>query len=204
MKKILTTLLMSFMLTAAFAQNATIMSLAQAELAKRGLNETEVRARLVQNGIDVDNLKPSDYASYQARIMQILDQMQAEKAGTAATTGTAAADSVSTQIGIEIAAPVTVQAVSTVDEKPQRQQSQQRRQQNRIATQFTAIPSLRARPLTFTARPTAHRHPTPIFLATVTRFIFPSSVLPRQKFTSASPWTDPSSPQAQARSSLRE
>ena len=79
MKKILTTLLMSFMLTAAFAQNATIMSLAQAELAKRGLNETEVRARLVQNGIDVDNLKPSDYVSYQARIMQILDQMQAEK-----------------------------------------------------------------------------------------------------------------------------
>ena len=113
MKKILTTLLMSFMLTAAFAQNATIMSLAQAELAKRGLNETEVRARLVQNGIDVDNLKPSDYASYQARIMQILDQMQAEKAGPAATT--AAADTV--QVGIEIAAPVTVQAVSTVDEK---------------------------------------------------------------------------------------
>ena len=115
MKKILTTLLMSFMLTAAFAQNATIMSLAQAELAKRGLNETEVRARLVQNGIDVDNLKPSDYASYQARIMQILDQMQAEKAGPAATT--AAADSVSTQIGIEIAAPVTVQAASTTNEK---------------------------------------------------------------------------------------
>ncbi|MBQ7467368.1 MAG: SLBB domain-containing protein [Bacteroidales bacterium] len=117
MKKILTTLLMSFMLTATFAQNATIMSLAQAELAKRGLNETEVRARLVQNGIDVDNLKPSDYASYQARIMQILDQMQAEKAGTAATTGTAAADSVSNQIGIEIAAPFTVQAASTTNEK---------------------------------------------------------------------------------------
>ena len=111
MKKILTTLLMSFMLTAAFAQNATIMSLAQAELAKRGLNETEVRARLVQNGIDVDNLKPSDYASYQARIMQILDQLQAEKAGSAATT--AAADTV--QVGIEIAAPVTVQADSGSD-----------------------------------------------------------------------------------------
>ena len=80
MKRILIALLVSLVLpVAVLAQNATMISMAQAELNKRGLNETEVRARLMENGIDVDNIQPADYPAYQSRVIQILDQMQAEK-----------------------------------------------------------------------------------------------------------------------------
>lgn len=72
-----------------FAQSASMMAMAQAELQKRGLNETEVRARLLEEGIDVDNISPTEYANYQDRVMAILNRMQAEKA--AADTNPAAA-----------------------------------------------------------------------------------------------------------------
>lgn len=68
---------------------ATIMSMAQDELQRRGLTLPEVRARLIENGIDVDNLPPSEYPNYEGRVMEILNQMQAEKA--AAQTNPAAA-----------------------------------------------------------------------------------------------------------------
>lgn len=81
MKRFLVTLLVSLALpVAVLAQSASMMAMAQAELSKRGLNETEVRARLMENGIDVDNIQPTEYASYQDRVIAILDQMQAEKA----------------------------------------------------------------------------------------------------------------------------
>ena len=67
------------------AQSASMMAMAQAELNKRGLNEAEVRTRLLENGIDVDNIQPSEYANYQTRVLAILDQMQAEKAGDGTT-----------------------------------------------------------------------------------------------------------------------
>ena len=73
----------------AFAQSASMMAMAQAELQKRGLNETEVRTRLMEEGIDVDNIPPTEYANYQGRVMDILNKMQAEKA--AADTNPAAA-----------------------------------------------------------------------------------------------------------------
>ncbi len=73
-----------------FAQSASMMAMAQAELQKRGLNETEVRARLLANGIDVDNISPTEYASYQDRVVSILNQMQAEKASAAAESAPAA------------------------------------------------------------------------------------------------------------------
>ena len=72
-----------------FAQSASMMAMAQAELQKRGLNETEVRTRLMEEGIDVDNIAPTEYANYQDRVMAILNKMQAEKA--AADTNPAAA-----------------------------------------------------------------------------------------------------------------
>lgn len=72
-----------------FAQSASMMAMAQAELQKRGLNETEVRTRLLEEGIDVDNISPTEYANYQDRVMAILNKMQAEKA--AADTNPAAA-----------------------------------------------------------------------------------------------------------------
>ena len=91
MKKILIALMVSLVLPiTALAQNATMMAMAQAELNKRGLDETEVRARLIENGIDIDNISPADYPSYQARVTKILDQMQAEKIGETATQGTTA------------------------------------------------------------------------------------------------------------------
>jgi protein involved in polysaccharide export with SLBB domain len=73
----------------ALAQSASMMAMAQAELQKRGLNETEVRTRLMEEGIDVDNISPTEYANYQDRVMAILNKMQAEKA--AADTNPAAA-----------------------------------------------------------------------------------------------------------------
>ncbi len=74
------------------AQPANLMAMAQAELQKRGLDEGAVRARLLENGIDVDNIPPQEYPAYQSRVTAILNQMQAEKAGNAAAVGEAAAE----------------------------------------------------------------------------------------------------------------
>ena len=88
MKKVLA-VLFAMLPMLAFAQSASMMAMAQAELQKRGLNETEVRTRLMEEGIDVDNISPTEYANYQDRVMAILNKMQAEKA--AADTNPAAA-----------------------------------------------------------------------------------------------------------------
>ncbi len=62
------------------AQSANLLSMARAELDKRGLTEAEVRARLLADGIDVDSIQPTEYANYQDRVLNILNQMQQEKA----------------------------------------------------------------------------------------------------------------------------
>lgn len=89
MKKFLLTLLLFASLPVALmAQTPDMMAMARGELQKRGLEETEVRARLLQEGIDVDNIPPTEYANYQGRVTAILNQMQAEKASrNSATTG---------------------------------------------------------------------------------------------------------------------
>ncbi|MBQ8704650.1 MAG: SLBB domain-containing protein [Bacteroidales bacterium] len=74
------------------AQSPNMMAMAQAELQKRGLTESEVRTRLLSEGIDVDNIPPTEYANYQSRITNILNKMQAEKAAQKAA-ATAAAPS---------------------------------------------------------------------------------------------------------------
>jgi len=79
MKKLLL-LLIAMIPLVAVGQSATMMAMAQAELQKRGLNETEVRTRLMEEGIDVDNIPPSEYINYQSRVLAILNQMQSEKA----------------------------------------------------------------------------------------------------------------------------
>lgn len=73
-----------------FAQSASMMAMAQAELSKRGLTETEVRARLLAEGIDVDNIPPTEYANYQDRVLDILNKMQAEKNAADVTPAAAA------------------------------------------------------------------------------------------------------------------
>ena len=70
-----------------FAQSANMLSMARAELSKRGLEENEVRERLMEEGIDVDAIQPTEYAAYQDRVMEILNKMQAEKEAQANTQG---------------------------------------------------------------------------------------------------------------------
>ena len=93
MKKVLAVLFVMLPIMA-FAQNVTVnasmMAMAQAELQKRGLNEAEVRTRLMEEGIDVDNIPPTEYANYQGRVMDILNQMQAEKDSAETTQSTSA------------------------------------------------------------------------------------------------------------------
>lgn len=81
MKKIVSVILCALLSVAALAQSLNLLSMAQSELEKRGLNETEVRARLLENGIDVDSIQPTEYPAYQGRIIAILNQMHAEKGG---------------------------------------------------------------------------------------------------------------------------
>lgn len=50
-----------------------------AELTKRGLTETEVKARLLQKGIDLENIPPAELPKYQERVTAVLDELEAEK-----------------------------------------------------------------------------------------------------------------------------
>jgi Periplasmic protein involved in polysaccharide export len=106
MKKVLA-VLFAMLPMLAFAQSASMMAMAQAELQKRGLNETEVRTRLLEEGIDVDNISPTEYVNYQDRVLTILDKMQAEKSS---------ADANAAATGIEIAPATAAVPQSTADE----------------------------------------------------------------------------------------
>lgn len=111
MKKLLLTLFVLLPL-AVYGQSATMMSMAQAELQKRGLNETEVRTRLLSEGIDVDNISPADYAGYQDRVLAILDQMQAEKAAKAAPAAAAGNDFIAAAVPEQIAQTTSGEAAA--------------------------------------------------------------------------------------------
>jgi len=64
-----------------FAQtvNPFVMAQINAELQKRGLTESEVRTRLLQKGIDLENIPPAELPQYQTRVTAVLDELQAEK-----------------------------------------------------------------------------------------------------------------------------
>lgn len=111
MKKLLLTLFVLLPL-AVYGQSASMMSMAQAELQKRGLNEAEVRTRLLSEGIDVDNISPADYAGYQDRVLAILDQMQAEKAAKAAPAAAAGAEEVGAVTSGEVAQTTSGEAAA--------------------------------------------------------------------------------------------
>lgn len=61
------------------AANPAVMAMVNQELSKRGLAEADVRARLLQEGINVDAIQPAEIPNYQGRVTAILDQMQNEK-----------------------------------------------------------------------------------------------------------------------------
>lgn len=116
MKKLfLVMMLFALLPIAAIAQTPDMMSMARSELQKRGLEETEVRARLLQEGIDVDNIPPTEYANYQSRVTDILNKMQAEKAAKKAAQADqtpAAAANVITSEGTELIANAANEADS--------------------------------------------------------------------------------------------
>ncbi|MFY9152990.1 MAG: SLBB domain-containing protein [Prolixibacteraceae bacterium] len=56
-----------------------IMTQINAELQKRGLTESEVRVRLLQKGIDLENIPPAELPAYQQKVIAVLDELQAEK-----------------------------------------------------------------------------------------------------------------------------
>lgn len=96
--------------------NPVIMAQVNAELQKRGLNEVEVRSRLLQEGIDLENIPPAELPQYQARITAILDAMEAEKkAGTTTKTAIAKPLVVEPQTTKEEAAAEAAQRIIQVD-----------------------------------------------------------------------------------------
>ncbi len=60
------------------------------ELQRRGLNEQEVRTRLLKEGIDFQNIPKADWPQYQTKVIAILDKMQAEKKAAATSAKKAA------------------------------------------------------------------------------------------------------------------
>lgn len=110
MKRFFLSLLMISVSVIAMAQSASMLSMARAELDKRGLTEAEVRARLLQDGINPEAIPPSEYPKYQGRVMAILDELQAQKAGAAGTAAAAPAggdtEVATTDSGATVAVPV--------------------------------------------------------------------------------------------------
>jgi protein involved in polysaccharide export with SLBB domain len=56
-----------------------IQAQARMEIQRRGLEESEVRARLLQRGIDVDKISPEQLPSLQATLTQVLNELENEK-----------------------------------------------------------------------------------------------------------------------------
>jgi len=67
-----------------------MMNLVNTELQKRGLNADEVQARLLQKGIDLQNITPAELPQYQSKVIAVMDELQAEKKkGASAQSSTA-------------------------------------------------------------------------------------------------------------------
>jgi len=64
------------------------------ELNKRGLTEAEVKTRLLQQGIDLENIPIAELPKYQERVKSILDQMEKEKKAAASDTTKVAAPTI--------------------------------------------------------------------------------------------------------------
>ena len=205
------TLLCSMLLVAAYAQSFNIMNIVRTELAKRGLEETEVRTRLLENGIDVDSIKPSEYANYRSQVMGILDQMQAEKNGTAQadTTGNSREllnrnyrEIGYNQTAVNPPLPPQQGNNTTVELFDRNGQPIQIYDKNGKLIPSDSL-SYYLDNAPWNKVLTEHRPLILMSLATVTRSTSPSSVLPRQRFTSASARTVQSSPPVLPRYSSR-
>lgn len=65
-----------------------IMAQITTELQRRGLTENEVRTRLLQKGIDLENIPSSELPNYQDKVIAVLDELQAEKNAAVTTVNT--------------------------------------------------------------------------------------------------------------------
>jgi len=68
-----------------FSQNpgstpSAMQEQARQEIQRRGLDEAEVRARLLQRGIDMDKVTPEQLPQLQDTILQVISELEAEKA----------------------------------------------------------------------------------------------------------------------------
>ena len=83
MKKFIFLLFCAFFLTkTTFAQQVSTnvdTSVINSELRKRGLSEEEVRQRLEERGIDIDNIRPQDLPRVQKQIEEIVAELEKEK-----------------------------------------------------------------------------------------------------------------------------
>jgi hypothetical protein len=50
-----------------------------AELQKRGLTEAEVKTRLLQKGINIETIPPTELPKYKAEVLTTMDELMAEK-----------------------------------------------------------------------------------------------------------------------------
>jgi protein involved in polysaccharide export with SLBB domain len=57
-----------------------LMQQARQEIQRRGLDEAEVRARLLQRGIDMDRVTPEQLPQLQETVLQVINELEAEKA----------------------------------------------------------------------------------------------------------------------------
>ena len=78
MKKILLFLLF---LNVFVISNAQVVDLgsAQKELARRGLSEDDFRTKMLERGIDVDQIKPEDLPSIESTIEEVVAELELEK-----------------------------------------------------------------------------------------------------------------------------
>jgi len=77
--------LFTFIVLNLSAQNPTapapsVQEQARQEIQRRGLDEAEVRARLLQRGIDMDKVTPEQLPQLQGTIEQVIKELEAEKA----------------------------------------------------------------------------------------------------------------------------
>jgi len=111
------------------AQSPALMLMAQDELQKRGLNESEVRARLLEKGINPETIPPAEYPKYESQVKAVIAELEAEKKAAAstsaadATSGAAAGQPIQINVdaGNEQAAPAgtgPAELVTTESELP--------------------------------------------------------------------------------------
>ena len=81
-RRSLAVLIFGLWMVAGIAQTTdpALLQQARTEIQRRGLDETEVRARLLRQGIDMDHVTPEQLPGLQGTILQVISEMEAEKA----------------------------------------------------------------------------------------------------------------------------